>query len=176
MNCSNCQSKLLKGHAKGLCKNCYALINSKNTRLANGKWSKYSPACKECHRNDIPHKSWGFCGTCCMRKTRAYKKAGHSSKQIASILKRTQSETSRRCELCGSDRIYSYSGTYLPVCYTHFQDWRKTVPCDGCGQPAGENAIETENDNILYWWHYSCWETACTREQMEQLKAIAQAL
>lgn len=175
MKCSNCKTNPIKYPNLKLCNSCYKRINSRNSHHKDGTWSKYSNRCKDCRTDRVTHWAWGFCHNCYKRNYRKWQKAGKTSKQIRGLLKKVI-ETRKRCELCLSTKTYTYSGTELPVCYTHFQEWRQTVPCDGCGKPCLENAIETENDNILYWWHYPCWERACSTTQIEQLKALASAL
>lgn len=71
------------------------------------------------------------------------------------------------CILCKQQkRAYFYEGTVkLPVCFSCYPEWRKTVPCDYCGLPATENYVDTEDDNgTVYWWHSDCWKKACEVE------------
>lgn len=179
MKCTVCKTKPIELPKAQMCLTCYKRIESRNQFRTDGKWSKYSDRCKECKSNQYPHHSWGFCDTCYMRIKRRLLRQGLTIAEVRIRFKK-KVDTQRRyrmCQICGTDKLYSYGGsTEIPVCFEHYYEWRKTVPCDGCGQPCTENAVDTEDNGIVYWWHFTCWERACSTEQKEQLLALTTAL
>lgn len=179
MKCKQCQTKEINNYPNSqLCDTCFKRNDSRNQFRKDGKWSIYADQCKSCNSNQDPHKSWGFCNTCYQRNKRKLQREGQPIEKIREWFKKYKKvKVKRACEICGSTRLYSYGGsTELPVCFEHYYDWRKHVPCDGCGTPCTENAVDTEDDNgIVYWWHFKCWERACSTEQKEQLLALTTA-
>lgn len=180
MKCSVCKTNNVQLPKAQLCDPCYKRIDSRNLLRKDGRWSIYADKCKECSNNKDPHKAWGFCNTCYKRNLRKMHRQGLPTEIISKKLKEFQPKivkVKRMCQVCGSHTLYNYGGgTELPVCFAHYYEWRKEVSCDGCGQPCVENAVDTEDDNgIVYWWHFKCWERACSTEQKEQLLSLTTA-
>ena len=81
-------------HAKGLCYKCYR----------KHVWKPKIIICKRCKR-EKPHHSFGFCQTCSHFLFHLSKIKDYQKKKWYSIDEKLYREVTKKCEICGFDRI-----------------------------------------------------------------------